>query len=276
MPPNSDVIAHPPPPEIEPAKPRPHRSGRPRRDRSWGMLLWYRMIQQVVTQVVSVCGGIRATGRENVPKSGGVLLISNHLSHLDVFVLGLLLPRTLNYVARSTLFKPVLGPLIRSLGGFPIQREGMGASGLKETLRRLRDGKIVTFFPEGTRSRDGELQPLKPGVSALAERGRVPIVPAGLAGTFESWPRNRSFPWPHPIRIHYGRAIQPEELAGLDAEAITALLHQRLGESIRIAREGLRRDRGGHSIGGRGDPEWSLTGEAGSRDFAVGGITGFG
>ncbi len=75
------------------------------------MLLWYRLVQKVISQVVSVYGGIRATGRENIPASGGVLLICNHLSHLDVFVLGVLLPRPLNYVARSTLFKPVHRPL---------------------------------------------------------------------------------------------------------------------------------------------------------------------
>ncbi len=217
---------------------------RPNRDRSWLSLLWYRLVQQVVTQVVLISGGIRATGRRNVPKTGGVLLISNHLSFLDVFVLGLLLPRTLNYVARSTLFKPGLGSLIRSVGGFPIQRDGMGAQGLKETLKRLRSGGIVTFFPEGTRSRDGTLGPLKPGIATLASRARVPIVPAGIAGTLEAWPRDRSFPRPHPIRVHYGRAIRPEELEGLSPDQVTALLHARLLESIETAREGLRGDMG--------------------------------
>lgn len=236
--------AEPPGPVTTRSRPGRSRAARVGPDRPWPLRVWYRLVQQVVTQVVSVCGGIRATGRRNVPESGGVLLISNHLSHLDVFVLGLLLPRTLNYVARSTLFKPVLGPLIRSVGGFPIQREGIGASGLKETLKRLRDGKIVTFFPEGTRSRDGRLGPLKPGVAALAERGRVPIVPAGLAGTFEAWPRGRAFPRPHAIRVHYGPAIQPSELAGLSPEQITDLLHRRLEQSARVARAALRRDLG--------------------------------
>src|SRR5439155_2031754 len=133
----------------------------------------------------------RATRRRNVSRSGGAILVSNHLSHLDVFALGLSFPRPLNYVARSTLFFPPLGALIRSVGGFPIQREGMGAQGLKETLRRLRAGGIVTLFPEGTRSRDGELGPLKSGIAVLASRARVPIIPAALAGTFEAWPRSR-------------------------------------------------------------------------------------
>ena len=71
-------------------------------------------------------------------RTAAALLVSNHLSHLDVLVLGILLARPLNYVARSTLFFCPLGPFIRSVGGFPIQREGIGAQGLKETLRRLR------------------------------------------------------------------------------------------------------------------------------------------
>jgi 1-acyl-sn-glycerol-3-phosphate acyltransferase len=211
-------------------------------DRSWPARAWYRLVQQVCIQVASIQGGVRATGRENVPSRGGVLLISNHLSHLDVFLLGLLLPRMLNYVARSTLFTPWLAPLIRSVGGFPIQRDGTGAAGLKETLKRLRAGGIVTFFPEGTRSRDGELGSLKPGIAALAARAGVPIVPTGIAGTFEAWPRSRRLPRLHPLRVHYGQAIVPGDLEGLSPEVVIRLLEERLRESIGAARRGLAGD----------------------------------
>jgi 1-acyl-sn-glycerol-3-phosphate acyltransferase len=229
----------------------PETSPPPAGDRSWLARLWYRIVQFTVASLLAATGGLRASGRGNIPARGGVLLISNHLSHLDVFVLGILVPRPLNYVARSTLFLPVLGALIRSVGGFPIQREGMGASGLKETLRRLRNGGIVVLFPEGTRSRDGALGPIKPGIVVLAARARVPIVPAGLAGTFEAWPRKRPFPWPYPIRIHYGPAIAPEELDGLAPEAIVGLIRDRLLASSAIARRGLSRDLG-HDPGGPG------------------------
>ncbi|GIW89137.1 MAG: hypothetical protein KatS3mg108_3461 [Isosphaeraceae bacterium] len=203
---------------------------------------WYRLVQQVVLHLMASTGGLRATGRDNIPASGGVLLIANHLSHLDVFVLGLLLRRRLNYVARSSLFKPVLGPLIRSVGGFPIQRDGSGAQGFRETLRRLRSGEIVTFFPEGTRSHDGSLQTLKPGIAALASRAGVPIVPTGLAGTFEAWPRSRRVPRPRAIRVHYGQPIPPERLAGLDSEQVLAELTEALRTSVARAQADLRRD----------------------------------
>ena len=211
-------------------------------DRSLLARVWYRMVQFSVASLLSATGGLRSSGRENIPATGGVLLVSNHLSHLDVFVLGILVPRPLNYVARSTLFLPLLGPLIRSVGGFPIQREGMGASGLKETLRRLRNGGIVVLFPEGTRSTDGELGELKPGIAVLAARGRAPVVPAAVAGTFEAWPRWRPFPWAYPIRVHYGPALLPEEIARLAPEAVVGLIRARILDCQRIARDGLEND----------------------------------
>jgi 1-acyl-sn-glycerol-3-phosphate acyltransferase len=171
-----------------------------------------------------------------------MLLVSNHLSFVDVFFLGIPLARPLNYVARSTLFVPVLASFIRSVGGFPIQREGIGASGLKETLRRLRAGGIVTLFPEGTRSVDGELGPLKPGIAMLVVRAGVPVVPVGLAGSYELWPRTRLLPVLHPVRIHYGPPVLPGDLAGLGPEAVVSLIRRRLEESRQEARRGLERD----------------------------------
>jgi 1-acyl-sn-glycerol-3-phosphate acyltransferase len=156
-------------------------------------MIWYRLVQYLIATLAAALLRWRATGGRNVPESGGVLLVSNHLSYLDVIFLGIPLRRPLNYVARSTLFVPVLAFLMRSVGGFPIQREGMGASGIKETLRRLRAGGIVTLFPEGTRSLDGELGPLKPGIAVLVSRAGVPVVPVGLAGTSEMWPRSAGF-----------------------------------------------------------------------------------
>jgi 1-acyl-sn-glycerol-3-phosphate acyltransferase len=221
---------------------RPGADSPPSRDRTRLALAWYRLVQQATIVYFAVRGGIRATGRENLAPAGPILLVSNHLSFLDVFVLGALLPRPLNYVARSTLFKPVLGPFIRSIGAFPIQRDGMGSQGFKETLKRLRVGGIVTFFPEGTRSPDGELGPLKEGISTLATRARAPIVPVGLAGTFEAWPRTRLFPRSHPIRLHYGPPIPPEDLVDLSGPEATAFIRARLLDAIQEARRGLERD----------------------------------
>jgi 1-acyl-sn-glycerol-3-phosphate acyltransferase len=210
------------------------------RDRSLAAFIWYRSIQYLLAFVGWIYLGWKATGRENVPQAGAALLVSNHLSYLDVVFLGIPLERPLNYVARSTLFVPVLGPLIRSLGAFPIQRDGMGASGMKETLRRLRAGGIVTLFPEGTRSDDGELQPMKPGIAVLVTRASVPVIPAGIAGTFESLPRTGRFPRPHPLHIHYGPPIEPRELDGMTPAQVTELIGERIKDCCNEARARLK------------------------------------
>jgi 1-acyl-sn-glycerol-3-phosphate acyltransferase len=213
-----------------------------RRDRSVPSTMWYHAVRYFCAILATVLMRWRATGQANVPMTGGALLVANHVSFLDVVFLGIPLRRPLNYVARSTLFVPLLGPFIRSVGAFPIQREGMGASGMKETLRRLRSGGIVTLFPEGTRSTDGRLGKLKPGIAVLVARVGVPVVPAAVAGMFEIWPRSRMFPVPNPIRIHYGRPIYPDELAGLDTEAITALIRDRMEDSFLEASRALQSD----------------------------------
>jgi 1-acyl-sn-glycerol-3-phosphate acyltransferase len=212
------------------------------RDRSRASLIWYRVVQCVCSSLALCVMRWRAKGQGFIPAAGGVLLVCNHVSFLDVFFVGIPLRRPLNYVARSTLFVPALGMFIRSVGGFPIQREGIGASGMKETLRRLKAGGIVTLFPEGTRSPDGELGPLKPGIAVLAARVGVPVVPAAVAGLHESWPRSRPIPVPHPVRIHYGPPIMPGEMAGLDAKVVTELIRRRMQAVHDEARQALRSD----------------------------------
>ena len=228
------------------AKVRPTGSGG---ERSRLRFLWYRMIQWFFSTLLSAGYGLRASGRENIPEGGAAMLVSNHLSHLDVLVLGILLDRPLNFVARSTLFFFPLGPIIRSLGAFPIQRDGIGAQGLKETLRRLKAGGIVTLFPEGTRTVDGELGELKSGIALLATRAKVPILPAAIAGTFEAWPKSRPYPRPSPIHVHFGPLISEHQVRTLAPEELTALIRDRILECQAVAREGIARASGRHESG---------------------------
>jgi 1-acyl-sn-glycerol-3-phosphate acyltransferase len=224
---------------MDPASP----PARPFHDRPWLARVWYESIRWTSFGYMSLTGGYRVTGREHLPASGGVLLVSNHASFLDVFAVGVGCPRPLKYVARSTLFKPVIGPLMRSVGAFPIDREGGGTAGLRETLRCLKSGSVVLMFPEGTRTETGELGPVQPGMAALM-RARVPVVPAGVAGTFEAWPRGRLVPRPHAIRIHFGPPISVADIGGLDARGFVQRVASAMAEAHSVAREALARDLG--------------------------------
>ncbi len=172
---------------------------------------------------------IRCHGREKVPASGGGLMLSNHQSNLDPVLVGLASDRRLNYVARKTLFR--FAPfrwLINSLDAIAIDREGTGLEGLKETLRRLKRGEIVLLFPEGTRTPDGEVHPMKPGFCAVARRSKVPILPVAVDGAFDAWPRQRKFPRRAVIHIQFGDPITPEEIGRLDDEALVAEVERRI------------------------------------------------
>lgn len=204
--------------------------------------IWFRIVQITLGTIYMAFCSLRATGRQHIPRSGGGLIVANHLSHWDVFMIGFVAPRTLNYVARSTLFIPVLGTLIKSVGGFPIQREGIGAQGIKETLKRVKAGGLVVLFPEGTRSRDGELAPLKSGIAMLAAKTKVPVIPASIAGTYEGWPRWHRFPRMFPVRVVFGEPISVEQVRTLDPDALTALIEQRIRDGIAQARASLRSD----------------------------------
>ena len=172
---------------------------------------------------------MRYYGRENIPTSGGVLVVSNHQSHFDPPLVGMGVPRRMNYLARDTLFS--FAPfrwLIHSVDAIPIDREGIGLSGIKESLRRLKRGEMVVVFPEGTRTRDGEIAPFRPGFTALASRSGAAILPVAIEGAFAAWPREQKLPGPGRIRVRYGPPVSPEEIRGRDERELLAEVERRV------------------------------------------------
>lgn len=172
-------------------------------------------------------------------------MLANHQSHFDPVLIGISFERRLNFLARKTLFD--FAPfrwLIRSLDAIPIDREGMGLGGLKETLRRLKRGEMVLLFPEGTRTRDGQVASLKPGFIALARRGKVPLVPVALDGAFDAWPRTNLFPRAATINVQIGQPITPAEFVNFTDDALIAELERRIRCCQRQARQAIRRAAG--------------------------------
>jgi 1-acyl-sn-glycerol-3-phosphate acyltransferase len=143
---------------------------------------------------------LRVAGRHNYPKSGPVLIVANHQCFFDPPMAGLAYPRHIMFLARKTLFdNPGFGPLIRTLNALPIDQDGMAKDGLKAILAKLEAGSPVLVFPEGSRTEDGGIGKIQPGISLLIKRVRCPIVPVGIAGAYAAWPRGQMLPLPSPI-----------------------------------------------------------------------------
>lgn len=191
--------------------------------------IWYETVRLVLRFADMLSFRIRYSGRENIPKEGGVLLVSNHQSHLDPPIIGLGCPRQLSFLARETLFDvPVLGRLLASVGSIPIDLDGMGLAGIRESLRRLKDGGVVVVFPEGTRSPDGKIAPFKPGFVPLAVRSRASVLPCAIEGAHGCWPRGRKFPRLGRIRVHFGPPILPDEISCLDEHELLVKVEDRV------------------------------------------------
>jgi 1-acyl-sn-glycerol-3-phosphate acyltransferase len=203
--------------------------------------LWYSFLRIVVRLTAILAFGVRHTGRRNIPSEGGVLVVSNHQSHLDPPLVGMGCCRHMNYIARETLFGfAPFGWLIHSINAIPIDREGFGIAGIKESLRRLKKGEMVLIFPEGTRTTDGEIKQFKPGITSLAVRSRAAILPVAIAGAYDCWPKQRTFPRPGRICVHYGPPILPAEYDALSDEGLLELVQNRVGQCHAEASRYLR------------------------------------
>lgn len=172
---------------------------------------------------------VRVFGRKHVPNSGGVLLVCNHQSFFDPVLVTMALYREGNYMARDTLFRnPLFRRFIKSLNAFPIRRNTADISAVKETLRRLKSGRVVVTFPEGTRTRDGSVARFLPGPAAVALKARCTVVPVRIDGAFRAWPRNQALPSPASVRIRYGRALTTDQTKRYTAQELAEELRRRI------------------------------------------------
>ena len=176
---------------------------------------------------------------ERVPLTGPVILAANHASFLDPPLVGAALARPLNYLARDTLFPvPLVGRLLRLWKVVPVDRQGGGAAGLRAIVERLLEGGAILLFPEGTRSRDGKLQPARSGIGLVVIKSNAPVIPARLLGTFEAYGRRHRFPRPRQVKVKFG---PPLDFAQLRTEATTCskqrlkAIYQQVAEQIMAA-----------------------------------------
>jgi 1-acyl-sn-glycerol-3-phosphate acyltransferase len=179
--------------------------------------LGYVLARWIVGLVFRVFWRPVVVGRENIPRTGPVILASNHLSFIDSVVIPLVVPRRVRFLAKAEYFEATG---LRGLGqrlfftlvdAVPIRRTGhRGAvAALEAGLGVLRDGQAFGVYPEGTRSRDGRLYRGRTGVGWLALASGAPVVPVTLVGTDRIQPVGARLPRVHRIRVVFSAPVDP-------------------------------------------------------------------
>ncbi len=164
-------------------------------------------------------------GVANVPRAGGVILASNHLSFIDSFAIPIAAPRPVSFLAKSDYFtgRGVGGAIRRGffegIDAIPVDRQSSRAAqeSLDAALAVLQRGGAFGIYPEGTRSRDGRLYKGRTGVAWLALTAGAPIVPVGLRGTDQVQPIGNTVPRLAKVAVAFGRPIDPAGYADLPA-----------------------------------------------------------
>jgi cytidylate kinase len=181
--------------------------------------IWYRLTCKLLGMGLHTVNKIQVHGVQNVPKSGGVIIASNHASYLDPPAIGASSRRMrmTHFMARDTLFRnPIMGWWLHQVGVIPLDRErGGDLKAMKTAIQLLKDGACVALFPEGTRSPDGELQEPKPGIGFLVAKGEAPVVPVYVHGSYEAWSKSSGGLQKKPIHVIFGKLITQEEIQRL-------------------------------------------------------------
>lgn len=147
------------------------------------MSLHYSASRFLLGGFVGALSGWEVHGREHVPKTGAVIVASNHISFWDPLLVGTAAIREQHFLAKEELFRGPLGWLIRSYNAIPIRRGMADLSGLAKARDVLRAGRSLILFPEGTRQRDGELRSARPGLGMIAVATDALVVPTCIQGS---------------------------------------------------------------------------------------------
>lgn len=179
-----------------------------------GMTYWFvRILSRLLTRIF---GPVSIYGAERVPRSGGALIIANHLSNADPVVIAASCPRKCWFMAKEELFRiRFLGWFIRQVHAFPVSPRSADRSAIRTAESLLKQGKAVVIFPEGECSETGRMAEFLPGAAMIARRSNVPVVPVGLIGTQRIVPYGRL--WPRRARgvvvIRYGEPFDLAEIS---------------------------------------------------------------
>ncbi len=182
---------------------------------------WFAFVRSLVRNFFfKSLGGITTVGEENIPLEGAIIFAPNHVSHLDPPIMACAQNRRqLTFMSKEEMFKiPVLGPIIRSLGAFPIRRGESDTESIRKAISLLEEGRAVLIFPEGTRGDGQTFQSINRGVAVLAKRTGALVLPIGVVGTHIVWPKGKARLKRNRMIVAFGKPFTYAEAATSDNE----------------------------------------------------------
>ena len=176
----------------------------------------------------------RVIGDRHISKTGPVLFAPNHVSYLDIPILGAMIERPLHFMGKASLFHGRLGGwLYRRLNGFPLERGPASRIGLMEAVRRLRDGHWVVMYPEGGRSLSGQLQRPMPGIGMIVALSGATVIPVYVAGTDKALPVGARWIRVHPVTVLIGDPLDfTEQIRQGNGKALYLQISRTIMEQI--------------------------------------------
>lgn len=189
---------------------------------------FYSFARSVVSAVFKPWYRVETIGLENFPKEeGGVLLCVNHIHNFDPIIIGITAPRPIHYMAKEEVFRvPVLGGIVRKCNAFPVKRGMSDREALRKGLNVLKEGNVLGLFPEGTRSKTGELGKGLAGAGFFALRTEAKVLPAAIIGPYKGLTK---------LKVVYGKPINMDDIRKnkTSAEEVTELIMSEIHKLIK-------------------------------------------
>ncbi|AYG84276.1 1-acyl-sn-glycerol-3-phosphate acyltransferase [Streptomyces hundungensis] len=189
-------------------------------------MLYYILKYAVLGPLLRVLFRPRLEGLEHVPEEGAAIVAGNHLSFSDHFLMPVMLKRRITFLAKQEYFTGpgikgrLTAAFFRAVGQIPVDRSGKeaGKAAIREGLGVLARDELLGIYPEGTRSPDGKLYKGKVGVAVMAIRGKVPVIPCAMVGTFEIQPPGQVVPKIRRVSIRFGEPLDFSRYEGMEDE----------------------------------------------------------
>ena len=168
----------------------------------------YKIVKLTAFLFFSVFSKLQTVGIDQLPVNEGHILVANHFSNLDVFILNAAVKSDFYVLAKLELFKnPVYKFFVHRFNAIPVNRKGFCHQTFKTAIEILQQDKIIAIFPEGHVSNDGTMKRFKHGAAKLALEAKVPIIPVAIIGSNHVLPYGRKIPRPHQVTVRFGKPI---------------------------------------------------------------------